>query len=181
MVQQSYTFEVDIRVRDINEKRPNFGRALILHLWHIREHAVLCMVHCKRYHIHFQNSYTIISSLHFFTCTSFPSPPKKLCHCLQASCHLALCHSLTCDPIVITNIIVKCICETLLKLTRVCRHVSYDLVEIRTILMRYNKWPLHTLHKSMKHTKRYLLVYLKARKCLGLNVNCSKLEWVWRL
>ena len=103
---------------------------------------------------------------------------------VRVSCHLASCHTCTCHYIVITNIIVNYAShagKTLLNVKRVRTHVLQDLVEIRIMLTRDKKWLMYTLHKSMKYSKYYFLVFLKARQCPSLSVKCSKLKCMFVL
>ena len=45
--------------------------------------------------------------------------------------------------------------KTFLNFSHDCTHMFYDLVMIRDIFMRDNKWLMYTLHLSMKRTKYY--------------------------
>ena len=45
-------------------------------------------------------------------------------------------------------------CKTLLNVTSISTHMLQDLVDIRIMLMRDNKWLLYTLHTYMKYTKK---------------------------
>ena len=67
-------------------------------------------------------------------------------------------------------------------LTWLNTHVYHDLVEIRHISIRDNYGNcthdglMYTLHSSIKYTKCYSIIYVKARQCLGQSVKYSKLE-----
>ena len=100
---------------------------------------------------------------------------KCACHYVW-SCHLASCHTCTRAILLLQrNLTLNSIhkFETLLNFSHGCTHMFYDLVKIHITLMRDI-----TLQISMKHTKHYLLVYLKARRCPGLSVNYWKFKCI---